>query len=44
MAVSGWQLNRFERTLFRVALALAGILVVVRIGAVIVLGLLHHQR
>jgi hypothetical protein len=44
MAVSGFQLNPFERVLFRVALVLAALLVVVRVGAVIVLTLLHHHR
>jgi hypothetical protein len=44
MAVSGWQLNRFERTLFRVAIALAGLLVLVRIAAIVLLAALHHTR
>lgn len=42
MAVSGWELSRFERVLFVVALVLAGILIVVRIGAVLILPFLHH--
>jgi hypothetical protein len=35
MAISKWQLNPFERVMFKVALALAGILVAIRIGAII---------
>ena len=42
MAVSGWELNRFERVLFVLALVLAGILVMVRVGAVLILPFLHH--
>ena len=44
MAVSGWQLSRFERILLRAALVLAGLLVAVRIGAVVILTFLHHSR
>ena len=44
MAVSEWQLNRFERVLFSVALILAGLLVIVRIGAVVILPFLYHSR
>lgn len=44
MATSAWQMNRFERILFRVALALAGLIVVVRIGFVAVMWYLHHIR
>lgn len=44
MAVPGLGLNRFERLLFRAALVLGGLLVVIRIGAMIVLTLIHHQR
>jgi NhaP-type Na+/H+ or K+/H+ antiporter len=44
MAVSGWQLNRFERFLFWAALVLAGLLIVVRIGAVLLLTMFHHAR
>jgi hypothetical protein len=44
MAVSGWQLNRFERFLFRAALVLAGVLILVRIGAMLLLTVLHHAR
>jgi len=38
------QFNRFERILFRVALGLGAILVVVRLGAVVVVWYLHHVR
>jgi hypothetical protein len=44
MAVSNWQLNPFERFLFRVALVLACVLVAVRLGAVAVVWYLHHLR
>jgi hypothetical protein len=44
MAVFGWQLNRFERFLFWAALFLAGVLIVVRIGAILLLAILHHVR
>ena len=44
MAVSEWQLNRFEKILFRVALALAAIIVAVRVGAIFVVWYLHHIR
>jgi hypothetical protein len=44
MAVSGWQLNRFERFLFWAALVLAGVLIVMRIGAMLLLVLLRHAR
>ena len=44
MAVPGFELNRFERLLFRAALVLGGLLVIIRVGAVIVLALVHHQR
>jgi hypothetical protein len=44
MAISNWQLNPFERVLFRVALALAGLLVAVRLGAVAIVWYLHHLR
>lgn len=42
MAVSRWQLSRFERILFRAALVLAGLLVAARIGAIVILTFLHH--
>jgi hypothetical protein len=44
MAVSRWQLNRFERILFGAALALAVLIVAVRVGAILVMGYLHHIR
>ncbi len=44
MAVSRCQLNRFERILFSAALALAGLIVAVRIGAIVVMWYLHHIR
>jgi hypothetical protein len=44
MAVSSWQLNRFERFLFWAALVFAGVLIVVRIGAILLLITLHHAR
>ena len=42
MTVSSWQLNRFERFLFRAALVLAGVVVIVRIAAMLLLTVLHH--
>jgi len=44
MAASNWQLNPFERILFRVALVLAGLLVAVRLAAVATVWYLHHLR
>ncbi|HZP64230.1 MAG TPA: hypothetical protein VFB28_12515 [Terriglobales bacterium] len=44
MAVSGWQLNRFERLLFWAAVVLGGTLIAVRIGAMLLLAILHHTR
>ena len=44
MAVSNWQLNGFERVLFRLALALAAVIVAVRMGAVVVMWYLRHIR
>lgn len=44
MTVSGWQLNSFERFLFWAALVLAGVLIVVRIGAMLLLTIAHHHR
>ena len=44
MANSTWQLNRFERFLFRAALVLAVLLIAVRVGAVIVVWYLHSPR
>jgi len=44
MRVPGVELNRFERLLFWAALVLGGMLVVIRVGAVVVVAFLHHQR
>lgn len=44
MIVSGQHLNRFERTLFRAALVLAGLILMVRVGAIVVMFCLHHVR
>lgn len=44
MAASNWQLNRFERILFRIALILGGVLVTVRLAAMVVLWYVHHPR
>lgn len=44
MAVSGTPLNRFERFLFWGALTLAGVLIVARVGAMLLLTILHHTR
>ena len=44
MPVIGCQLNRFERFLFWSALALAGVLILVRIGAMLLVTILHHAR
>lgn len=44
MRVAEWQLNRFERILFRVALVVAALLVALRLGAVFVVWYLHHVR
>jgi hypothetical protein len=44
MTVSGWQLNRFERFLFWAAIVLGGILIVARLGAMLLLTILHHTR
>jgi Mg/Co/Ni transporter MgtE len=44
MAVSEWRMNRFERILFRAALILAGLIVAVRLGAVVAIWYFHHYR
>jgi hypothetical protein len=44
MAVSGRPLNSFERTLFRGALLLAGLLIAVRLGSIIIFTFLHHSH
>lgn len=43
MAVSR-QLNRFERTLFKIAPFLAGLLIAARVGSIVVLTFLHNTR
>lgn len=44
MSAPGSQLNRFERFLFWGALTLAGVLILARIGAMLLLTVLHHAR
>lgn len=44
MAISDWQMNRFEQILFRVALALAVLVIAVRLGFVVFVGYMHHIR
>jgi hypothetical protein len=44
MAISGSQLNRFERFLLWAALALAGLLIIARLGALLLLTVLRHFR
>jgi len=44
MTASQRPMNRFERILFRVALALAALLIAVRVGAVIAVWYLQHTR
>jgi hypothetical protein len=44
MAITGIQLNRVERVLFWTALAVAAVLVVVRIGAAVLVTIFHHVR
>jgi hypothetical protein len=44
MSLSGPQMNRFERVLFRVALVLAVTLITVRVGAMLLTWYLHHVR
>jgi hypothetical protein len=44
MAISEWRMNRFERVLFGLALALAVLIVFVRLGFVAVIWYLHHIR
>lgn len=41
---SFWQMNRFERILFRIALILGILLISIRLGAVIVVWYLHHPH
>lgn len=42
MPASEWQLNRVERILFRTAIALAIVILAVRLGAMATLWFLHH--
>ena len=42
MPVCEWQMNRFERILFRVALVLGGVILVARLGAIAVIRYMHH--
>jgi len=44
MSVSSLQLNRFERILFACAVGLAGLLILVRVGAILLLTFLRHTR
>jgi hypothetical protein len=44
MAVSGWQLNRFERLLFWAAVILGGMLIIARVGTMFLVTVLHHVR
>jgi hypothetical protein len=44
MALFACQMTRFERILFRLALLLAGIIVAVRVGAIVLVAYLHHVR
>ena len=42
MSASEWQLNRVEGILFRTAIALAIVILAVRVGAMATLWFLHH--
>ena len=44
MMFPGAQLNCFERLLFRVAVVLAGLLILARIVAMVLLTFAHHTR
>lgn len=44
MPSSRWQLNRFERILFTLSLAVAALIILVRLGAVGVIWYMHHAR
>jgi hypothetical protein len=44
MVASRWQLNGFERILFTASLAMAALIVVVRLAAVAWIWYLHHVR
>ena len=43
MAAANWQLNQFERILFRIAILVGAILVAVRVGAMVALWFVHHR-
>lgn len=42
MPAQDWQLNRFERILFRIAIALAALILAVRLGAMAAFWLMRH--
>ncbi len=44
VAISLWQMTRFERILFRIALTLAFLLIAIRLGAIVVVWFLHHAH
>ena len=44
MAVSSFQLNHFERILFKCTVGLGSLLIVIRVGAIVLLIYLHHAR
>jgi len=44
MTASRSQLTSFERILFTAAVVLAGLLILVRVGATLLLSFLHHVR
>jgi hypothetical protein len=44
MSSSRLPLNRFERTLFSIAVLLGATLVLCRVGAILLMSYLHHSR
>ena len=44
MTAAGWKLNRFERLLFKIAVGLGALLIVVRLAAMLLLAFLHHAH
>jgi len=44
MAAPEWEMNRFERILFRLALVVAAVIVALRLGFIAVMWYLHHPR
>jgi hypothetical protein len=44
MPASNWQLNRFERILFWTALTLGGVVIAIRLGAILVVWYVHNFR